>query len=287
MRSYAFANRGRTLRGRALLSCEHLVLAVLAVVSLLPLYLMMSASLQDVASFDVDTLAPPDNLTLQNYWRALTDLGFGNMLLNSTILSSGTALVAVCLGVMAAFGFTLLPPKGSRSALLLLIMLMALPPVAIIIPVFQLMARVDWLNTFQGGILVESAIILPFTVFLIYSSMRDLPVEVFDAARADGASERQVLWHISLPLVRPALFTAGSIAAIVAWNDLLVPLIMWPSQRLQTLMVGLAILGPSRSGIRDVPLLMAGVAISVVPLLVLYALARRQLKSGLLEGSYR
>ena len=86
---------------------------------------------------------------------------------------------------------------------------------------------------------------------------------------------------------RSGLLTTGIIAAIFVWNDLLIPLFLWQIDRVQTLMVGLATLGPGRTGVRDKPLLMAGVAITIIPLLIVFILTRRAMKRGLSEGSLK
>jgi ABC-type glycerol-3-phosphate transport system permease component len=117
--------------------------------------------------------------------------------------------------------------------------------------------------------------------------MRDLPDELFEAAEVDGASRWRQFVEIALPMSVPALVTTMVICAMYAWNELLIPLIFWQTEQLATLMVGLAVLAPGRSGAQDIPLLMAGVTISVLPLAVAFLIGRKALVRGLVEGGER
>jgi ABC-type glycerol-3-phosphate transport system permease component len=282
----AFPRQGRRLSRLGMLA-EHAVLVLVAFVSVLPLYMMLSASLQVRGVFDGTSFAPPTDATLSNYGTVWEELGFGRMFLNSTVLSLASAGMCTLLAAAAAFGFVRFRFYGRGVLLAGVIAVMAIPAVVIIIPVFILFSDLGFINTYHGGILVMTGLLLPFSVFLLYSYLKDLPSELFEAADVDGASKWLQFHSIALPLARPALATCAVIAAIFAWNDLLVPLILWQSDSLRTLMVGLSLIGPSRNGINDLPLLMAGVTVSIAPLIVLFMVGKRAVIRGLTEGSYR
>ena len=163
----------------------------------------------------------------------------------------------------------------------------AVPPIVIIIPLFLTMSDLGWVNTYHSAIIAEIGLLLPFAIFLLYSFMKDLPEDLFDAAALDGAGSIGQFWHVALPLSRSALVTTGIVSGIFAWNELLVPLILWQQDKFQTLMLGLATLGPGRTGVRYVPLLMAGVTITIVPLVILFVIGRRALLRGLTEGALK
>lgn len=280
--------RRGSLRRRVLILCaEHATLLIVVLVSLFPLYLMFIASLTPTADFSGSSLLPPGNPTFAAYARAWNDLGFDTMFVNSTILSLASGIGTTAIAAGAAYGFTRFRFAGRAVLLAAMIGMMAIPAVAIIVPLFILMAQINWVNTYQGGIIAEIALLLPLSVFLLYSFMKDLPSELFEAAAVDGASTWRQFWEIALPMARPAIVTSLVISVIYAWNDLLIPLVLWQSSQLQTLMVGLSALGPGRSGARDIPTLMAGVTISIAPLLVLFIFARRAIVAGLVEGADR
>jgi len=266
---------------------EHGLLATVALICAFPLYVMAIASFQRARDFDGAALLPGLPLTLDNYTGAWNDLGFDRMFVNSTVLSLSSAAIATLLAAGAAYGFTRFRFAGRGVLLAGVVGMMAIPAIVIIVPLFVVMSDLGLVNRMGSAILAEAGLLLPFAVFLLYSYMRDLPRELFEAAEVDGASHWRQFAEIALPLSRPALATTMVVSAIYAWNDLLIPLVLWQTEQLTTLMVGLALLGPGRTGVQDVPLLMAGVVISIVPLLVAFLFARGGLIRGLTEGGER
>jgi sn-glycerol 3-phosphate transport system permease protein len=271
---------------RALRSAgQHTTMLIVSAICLAPFYYLLVTSLKTAAEFRNSSVALPSHPTLANYSTAWTELGFRHMFVNSAILSVSSAVLSTVVAAAAAYAFSRFHFAGRRVLLAITIAAMAIPAVVIIIPVYLWMSQLGWTNTYKSAILAEAGLLLPFSVFLLYSYMRDLPDELFDAATVDGAKSIRIFWSIVLPLSRPAIVTTSIIAAIFAWNDLLIPLILWGSDQLQTLMVGLALLGPSHQGVADVPLLMTGVTLSILPLIVLYVVSRRAIVRGLLEGA--
>jgi ABC-type glycerol-3-phosphate transport system permease component len=271
----------------ALRAGEHWFLAAVAFVCVFPLYVMLVASFQRASDFDGAALLPTLSPTLDNYTRVWDELGFDEMFVNSTVLSLSSALIATLLAAGAAYGFTRFRFAGRGVLLTAVIGMMAIPAIVIVVPLFVVMSDLGLVNERSSAILAEAGLLLPFAIFLLYSYMRDLPVELFEAADVDGASRWRQFLEIALPLSRPALATTFVVSAIYAWNDLLIPLVLWQTEQLTTLMVGLALLGPGRSGTQDVPLLMAGVTISIAPLLLVFLVARKSLVRGLTEGGGR
>jgi ABC-type glycerol-3-phosphate transport system permease component len=266
---------------------EHGLLATVALICAFPLYVMLVASFQRARDFDGAALLPGLPVTFDNYTGAWNDLGFDRMFLNSTILSLSSAAIATLLAAGAAYGFTRFRFAGRGILLAGIVGMMAIPAIVIIVPLFVVMSDLGLVNRMSSAILAEAGLLLPFAVFLLYSYMRDLPRELFEAADVDGASRWRQFVEIALPLSRPALATTMVVSAIYAWNDLLIPLVLWQTEQLTTLMVGLALLGPGRTGVQDVPLLMAGVVISIFPLVVAFLIARGGLIRGLTEGGER
>jgi ABC-type glycerol-3-phosphate transport system permease component len=266
---------------------EHGFLIAVALVCVLPLWVMVVASLQPADEFDGAAFLPPTDPTLANYGAVWNELGFDRMFLNSLVLSLSSAAIATLLAAGAAYGFTRFRFAGRALLLGATIGMMAIPAIVVIVPLFILMSDLGLVDARSSAILAEAGLLLPFAIFLLYSYMRDLPDELFEAAEVDGASRWRQFVEIALPLSRPALATTLVVSAIYAWNDLLIPLVLWQTEQLTTLMVGLALLGPSRAGTQSVPLLMAGVTISILPLLLAFAVARRGIVRGLVEGGDR
>ena len=266
---------------------QHGFLLAVAFVSVFPLYVMLIASFQRATSFDGVALLPTLDPTFENYSRVWNELGFDRMFLNSTILSLTSAVATTLLAAGAAYGFVRFRFAGRALLLTGVICLMAIPPVVVIVPLFLLMNDLGIVNQPSSAIVAEIGLLLPFATFLMFTYMKELPVELFEAAEVDGASRWRQFAEIAFPLSRPALATTMVICALYAWNELLVPNVLWQTEQLTTLMVGLAVIGPSRSGAQDVPLLMAGVVISILPLALAFLIGRRALVRGLVEGGDR
>ena len=267
---------------------QQVLILVLVFASIAPLVVALITSFYPSDGFTSGRIVPPfADGTLDNYFRAWNDLGFDNMFKNSSILTIASAIAVMAIASVAAYGLTRFSFIGRGQVLGGLIVGIAIPPIVIIIPLFLTMTTLNMVNHLYSAILVEIGLLLPFAVFLMYTFMRDLPQDLFDAAALDGAGHWRQFWHIALPLSRSGLVAMGVIVAIFAWNDLLIPLIFWQKESLETLMAGLATLGPGRTSARAVPLLMAGVSISIIPLIVLFLGSRRALVRGLTEGSVR
>ena len=256
-------------------------------VSLAPLYTALITSFTPQGELSAGGIVPPPNPTLENYRVAWSDLGFQGMFSNSAILAVSSAIGTTLLGAAAAFALVRFRFKGRRILLVAIIGAIAVPPIVIIIPLFLTMSDLGWINTYHSAILAEIGLLLPFAIFLLYSFMRDLPEDLFDAAALDGAGSIGQFWHVALPLSRSALVTTAIVSGVFAWNELLVPMILWQEGKFETLMMGLATLGPGRTGVRFVPLLMAGVTITIVPLVILFVVGRRALIRGLTEGALK
>ncbi len=266
---------------------QQVFILLIVFVSLAPLYTAVTTSFTPAGELSGGGILPPPNPTFDNYRLAWGDLGFQGMFSNSAILAVTAAIGTTLLGAAAAFALVRFRFKGRRVLLVAIIGAIAVPPIVIIIPLFLTMSGLGWVNTYHSAIIAEIGLLLPFAIFLLYSFMKDLPEDLFDAAALDGAGSVGQFWHVALPLSRSALVTTGIVSGIFAWNELLVPLILWQQDKFQTLMLGLATLGPGRTGVRYVPLLMAGVTITIVPLVILFVIGRRALLRGLTEGALK
>jgi raffinose/stachyose/melibiose transport system permease protein len=260
-----------------------------ALVSLLPLYAMAVVSLKSTKEFNASpsSLAPSGDLGFAQYAEAWSDLGFSTMLRNSLLLSGVSAVVTTLLAAIASFSLARLGYPGKRLVLVAMIVFMSVPAIVVLVPLFAILSGWDLINTYLAAPLAEIGLLLPFAIYLVYTFMMDLPEDLFAAAAVDGATTLRQFLYVAVPLSRPVLLTVALISGIFAWNDLLVPLILWQSEELQVLMVGLANLAPGQTGSVDVPLVMAGVSISVFPILGLFLLARQMFIEGFLGGAVK
>jgi ABC-type glycerol-3-phosphate transport system permease component len=166
-----------------------------------------------------------------------------------------------------------------------LIALMVVPPIVLVVPLFQIAAALSQLNTYQTVIVIYTGILLPFSTFLLASFFRTISGSLIEAARIDGAGTWHIFFAIVLPLSGPAIATVVTVQSLWVWNELLIAIIFMQDDSLRTLMVGLTVFN-SRYRI-DVPVVMAGMLWATLPMLLLYLMGQRFFIRGLTSGSVK
>ncbi len=225
-------------RGRAIL-----VLVALfggALVFLFPFYYMLVGSLQRSPNTSVSGAFPqPGNLTFDNYVAINAALNLWQSLLNSGIFTGGVLLGTVVFGVLAGYALALLSFRGRSTIFLTMLLVLVVPFQLLMIPLYVLIARDYGLGDTYLGMILPFAI-NSTAVFIFRQYFMQLPAELFQAARIDGAGELRTLWSVALPLVRPALLTAVLLTFIGPWNEFLWPFLITKQQAKQPLAVSLA-----------------------------------------------
>jgi multiple sugar transport system permease protein len=215
-------------------------LVIAAMVFLFPFYYMIVGSLQKKENTSLSGALPqPHNLTLHNYSQINAALKLGKALVNSGIFTGGVLLGTVVFGVLAGYALAQLHFRGRGLLFAVMLVLLMVPFQLLMIPLYVLVVRNYGLGDSYLGMIAPFAI-NSTAVFIFRQFFMQLPPELFDAARIDGASERQILTRIAIPLVRPALITAMLLTFIGPWNEFLWPFLITKKQSLQPLAVALA-----------------------------------------------
>lgn len=256
-------------------------LAWLAVV-LVPIYWVIVTSLRDQAGFfSAQPLALPAAPTLRNY-RAVLAGDFLVYLRNSAVVTAATVAVTLAVSTTAAYGIVRGTHWALRLSLDAFLLGLAIPVQATIIPVYLVIGKLGLYDTLVALVLPGVAFAIPLTVVVLVNFLRDVPSELFDAMRIDGAGEWRILWSLALPLARPAVLTVAVYDALNAWNAFLFPLILTQSERRRVLPLGVWEYQGQFNV--DVPAVLAFVVLSSLPIVALYVVGRRQLVGGLLAG---
>jgi raffinose/stachyose/melibiose transport system permease protein len=253
----------------------------LAVV-IIPIYWMVITSLKDQSSYFVtSSMKPPSHPSFDPYDTVLHS-GFGRYFLNSVIVAVATVVPAVLLSFMAAFAIVRGSGRFLRCTSVVFLAGLALPLQAVVIPVYLIIIRLQLYDTLLAIILPSIAFAIPLSVLILANFIRDVPKELFESMRLDGASEWGTLWHLAFPLVRPALVTVSIYNGLTVWNGFILPLVLTQSPNQRTLPLALqAFQGQFQI---DIPAVLASVVLATLPVIVLYVLGRRQLVSGLTAG---
>jgi multiple sugar transport system permease protein len=262
----------------------HAVLVAGGLITLFPLFWMVSASL--MSNGEATTFPPhlvPHAATLAQYRELFVRLNIGRAFLSSAIVAVMVTILSVLSSSMAGYAFAKLRFPGRDRMFGLLLVALVIPPQVGMLPLFLLMKQLHLVNSYWGAIIPSLATV--FGIFLIRQFMLDLPQELLEAARLDGASEWRIYWSVVLPLAKPILATLATFMFMSMWNDFMWPLIILSEQAHYTLPVALANLSGEHA--LDVELMMAGSVVTVLPVLALFVVLQRYYIAGLMAGSVK
>jgi cellobiose transport system permease protein len=215
---------------------------------------------------------------------AWTDANLGKAFLNTTIVAGTSAATIVVLSTIAGFAFAKLRFKGKSALMLIVIGTMMVPPQLSVIPLYMMVAKLEWTDQLQAVIL--PSLVSAFGVFFMRQYLiQALPDEIIEAARVDGASSWRVVWHVVFPAARPAMAVLGMLMFVQTWNDFLWPFLVLSQTGNPTVQVAIAGLG--RGYTPDQSLIMAGALLGTLPLLVVFAIFGKQIVGGIMQGAVK
>ena len=247
-----------------------------------PVYYMFTTSLRTQAGFLEGGLwLPPAQPTLENYVSVINS-GIGLYFANSLFVTTVTVALIVFVSFLAAYAIARIRSKIVQMVFNVFLLGLAIPLQAAIIPIYVLVTRIGLYDTLFGLIPPQVAFGIPLTVLILVNFIRDVPNELYDSMVLDGAGHARLLTSLVFPLARPALITVVIYNALQVWNNFLFPLILTQSPNVSTLPLALQQF-QGQYGV-NVPGLMAAVFLSVLPIIILYVVARRQILGGLTAG---
>jgi cellobiose transport system permease protein len=263
----------------------YVLLGLFTLVSLFPLIWTAIAASRDNARL---AQSPPPfwfgaNL-MDNLEIAWTDANLGEAFLNTTIVAGISAITIVVLSTIAGFAFAKLRFKGRNALMLIVVGTMMVPPQLSVIPLYMMVAKLDWTDQLQAVIL--PSLVSAFGVFFMRQYLiQALPDEIIEAARVDGASSWRVVWHVVFPAARPAMAVLGMLMFVQTWNDFLWPFLVLTQTGNPTVQVAVAGLG--RGYTPDQSLIMAGALLGTLPLLLVFAIFGKQIVGGIMQGAVK
>jgi multiple sugar transport system permease protein len=263
--------RGRATAGRWVLLA---VVAAGTLVLLLPFLMIVFTAFKPVT--EVNAYPPtliPHSWTLDNFTVIFSQLPFARLIVNSVVFAGGVTVCALVFDSLAAYALARIDFTGARTLLVLIVASLMIPFQATLVPIYQLVSDLGWVNTYAALIVPRAAD--AFGIFFLRQFFLALPRDLDNAARLDGASEWRIYRSIVLPNAVPALLTLGVFTFVNNWNDLLWPLVFSTGADMGTITSGLTLLtGPS--GIVPYGVMMAGSLIALAPLAVLFLMVQRR-----------
>jgi len=264
----------------------HLVLIFFTVLALFPIVMIVINSFKKKPAIFGQPFALPNAKTfsLIGYETVLVRSNFQTYFINSIIVTFLALILTLWIGSMASFALSEYSFKGSTLLALYLSIGIMIPIRLGTIGILRLMVSLNLVNTLTALILVYIAQALPLTVFILTQFMRQVPRDLKEAARLDGASEYQIYWMV-VPLVRPALGAIGIFTMIPIWNDLWFPLILAPSAKTATITLGVQqFLGQFVS---DWNAVLSSLTLAMVPILIFYLIFSQQMIRSITAGAIK
>jgi ABC-type glycerol-3-phosphate transport system permease component len=264
---------------------RHVVLALLALLTLFPLILVVSTTLKTGQDVRVNPFGLFSSFSLENLRTAWTVGGFGDYLLNSFLLSVPSSLLVVVLATGAGYAFARLPFPGRTPAFYLIVLGLLVPFFTYMVPLYFQLRSMQMLDSLVGVNLVLASTQLAFGTWFMRAFFTDLPTEIEQAARVDGASEFQIFSRIMVPLVTSGMGALTVFTFLQNWNNFLVPLLYMPGGGYRPLTTGLYLFIGGRSV--DIGPLAAGTLITILPVIVLFVVLQRQVTQGFISGAVK
>ncbi|TFH69454.1 carbohydrate ABC transporter permease [Cellulomonas sp. HD19AZ1] len=251
-------------------------------VTILPIYYILVTSLRPQSDYySENPLSLPSSPTFTAYGQVLAN-DFLRYFGNSVVVTAVSVAVILSVSLLASY-VVVRSTRPSTSRLFQVFLLgIAIPIQATIIPVYYLIVQLGLYDTLLALILPSIAFAIPLSVLILTNFLRDVPGELFESMRVDGAGDWRTLWSLALPLTRPAIVTVGVYNALQVWNGFLFPLVL--TQSAETRVLPLSLWAFQGEFSVNVPAVLAAVVLSVLPILAAYVVGRRQLVSGLTAG---
>ena len=262
----------------------HVALVAFAIVTLIPLVWMVSASLMPTG--EAVTFPPrllPRTITFEHYRTLFTRLDLARHLGNSLVVAVLTTLLSLVINGAAGYAFAKLRFKGREALFRTLLAALVIPAQVGMLPLFLLLQKMGLVNTLVGVMIPGLASI--FGIFMVRQYALSIPDDLLDAARMDGAGEMRIFATIVLPLLSPILVTLAAFTFLSMWNDFMWPLIVLTDESKYTLPVALASLVGEH--VQDTELMMAGSVLTVTPVLVVFLLLQRAYVRGVMVGGVK
>jgi raffinose/stachyose/melibiose transport system permease protein len=276
---------GRLRRKYAVRIVQYAVLTAVAVVMVIPVLMLMFSGLKSRGEAFMHPYVPPIPPDWANVVEILTGSAFWTMMRNSLLVMLAATFGVLLVSSLAAFVFARTAFKAKPIAFNLLMLGLMFPINIAILPVYLLIRQLNLTNHLEAVVLVQIAFNISGNIMILRSFFATIPFELQDAAAMDGCTKFDFYWRILLPMARPALSAVAALTMIVSWNDLLVPLVLIDKDTLWTLPLG-TMQFQGQYGM-DIAKISAFTALTILPTILFYLVAERQIVAGLASGAVK
>jgi len=261
------------------------MLALYTVYAVGPMLWLAAMSLRTTAEINLSHYALPDVLHWWKYGQAWFNSSYDTYFWNSVVVVGGAVIIVTLVGATAAFCLARYRFPGNRLIFLAMFSTILLPPQITIISLFQIMVEYGLINARSGLMLVYVGVQLPLTIYLLEGFFARLPQDLFDAARIDGYGDFEIFWRIAFPIAMPAIVTTVILNFILLWNEFLYAVVLITDDSKRTLPLGVQkFMGDQFS---DIGMVATGAMISIIPVVIFYALFSEKIIRGMTAGAIK
>jgi raffinose/stachyose/melibiose transport system permease protein len=250
-----------------------------------PLIFMALNTMRTSTAFELSPYGMPTHFDLDSFHTLFSQVPFLSSILHSFIVVIPAVLLATFSSALAAFVFTKTPVRLGNALFWLMLMIMFMPGIVVLLPLYVEVARLGLANNFTPAIFIYTAINIPYGTYLLRSNFRAIPDSVVEASRVDGASWLRIFVKVILPIGKPGIMTVGILTFLNIWNELFISLVLLHAPSDEMVTPTLAQLSGRYS--TDIPVLMAGLLLGAIPTLMLYFVTARVFIRGMLSGAVR
>jgi raffinose/stachyose/melibiose transport system permease protein len=280
-----FVARRRPLRRTLSRGAMYAIAIGVVLIVLVPILYAVLGGFRTTGQISARPVDLPDPWVFENYREIITSESFWRQVGNSVLIATITMAVVVPCASLAAFVLARFSFKGREAVYIFFTFGLLFPVAVAILPLFISLRTFGLINSWFGVALPQAAFALPTTIIVLRPFFRSVPAELEEAAAIDGCGPFRFFWKILLPLSRPVLATVSVIVIVASWNAFLLPLIVLNDPDLWTLPLGVTNFSTQYSS--DTARVLAFTSLSMVPALVFYVFAERQIVSGLAAGAIR
>jgi len=263
----------------------HAILLTAAIVCIMPLVWMLSSALKTQATVFTDMSLLPANPDFMNFADAWTKGKFGIYFFNSVLYTVLCVFGVLAISSLAAYAFARLEFPGKNIIYYMFLATIMIPVPGAIVALYVLINKLGLIDTRLGYILPQINGGLALGLFILRPFFEKIPKDLEDAARIDGCGRFGIYWHVALPLARPALAVVSLFTSLAVWNEFMLAQLVLHNQKLMPLQLGLVKFWGGT--ITEYPLLMAGMSISVIPIIIAYIFLQRHIIAGATAGALK
>ncbi len=264
---------------------KYLVVGILFILFIVPFYLMVINSFKTTQEFVSNPFALPDSIDFTNYFSAFEKMKFMNAISNSAIITSVSVVLLLLTSSMAAYFLVRHKWKINKIIFAILVASMIVPFQAIMIPLVSIYGKLDLMNSKWILIFMYMGFGQAFAIFIFHGFIKNIPLEMEEAALIDGCNKMQSFFKIVFPLLKPVMITVLILDVLWIWNDYLLPSLVLLSPTERTLPLSTYSFFSSYSV--DFAPLMAGIVLTILPVLVVYLFCQKQIVKGVVQGAIK